>query len=78
VRLLGVRESPTANGKAVEFLLKKTEGQKVFIRHDSPIYDENNIMLCYLYLKNKDIYQRSSDKEWISMRGQKQKLPPEG
>jgi len=53
VRLLGVQESPTANGQAIDYLEKKTSGQKVFIKHDSNLYDENNQMMCYLYLKNK-------------------------
>jgi site-specific DNA-methyltransferase (adenine-specific) len=53
VRLIGVQESPTANGQAIEYLVNKTQGQKVFIKHDSDIYDESNQMLCYLYLKNK-------------------------
>lgn len=53
VRLLGVKESPAANDRAIDFLADTTQGQKVFIRHDADIYDENNQMMCYLYLKNK-------------------------
>jgi site-specific DNA-methyltransferase (adenine-specific) len=53
IRLLGVQESPTVNGQAIEYIKKKTQGQKVFIKHDSAIYDENNQMICYLYLKNR-------------------------
>jgi len=53
VKLLGVEESPTANGQAIEYLANKTHGQKVFLKYDSEKYDESNQMLCYLYLKNK-------------------------
>lgn len=53
IRLLGVREKKTVNGKAVKFLSEKTKGQKVFLKFDSPKYDEQNNLLCYLYLKNK-------------------------
>ena len=53
VRLLGVKEKPEKNGEAVQFLRDKTCGQKVFIKFDNIKYDENNNLLCYLYLWNK-------------------------
>lgn len=53
VRLLGVKEKPEKNGEAVQFLRDKTHGQKVFIKFDNVKYDENNNLLCYLYLWNK-------------------------
>lgn len=53
VRLLGVKENPDKNGKAVQFLKEKTHGQKVFMKFDTTKYDEQNNLLCYLYLWNK-------------------------
>lgn len=53
VRLIGVKVKKTANGQAIDFLREKTKGQKVFIKFDNQKYDENNNLLCYLYLKNK-------------------------
>ncbi len=53
INLLGVKEKPEKNGEAVQFLKDKTRGQKVFIKFDNIKYDENNNLLCYLYLWNK-------------------------
>ncbi|MFH0931342.1 MAG: DNA methyltransferase [Candidatus Zixiibacteriota bacterium] len=53
IRLLGVKEKPDKNGEAIKFLREKTRGQKVFIKFDSTKYDEENNLLCYLYLCNK-------------------------
>ncbi|MGQ9702931.1 MAG: thermonuclease family protein, partial [bacterium] len=53
IKLLGVKEKPEKNGEAVQFLRDKTRGQKVFIKFDNIKYDENNNLLCYLYLWNK-------------------------
>jgi DNA modification methylase len=53
IRLLGVKERPEANGKAVQFLKEKTRGQKVFLKFDERKHDEENHLLCYLYLWNK-------------------------
>lgn len=53
IRLLGVKEKIEKNGEAIQFLRKKTRGQKVFIKFDAQKYDEKNNLLCYLYLWNK-------------------------
>ena len=53
VRLLGIKQNPKINGKAVDFLTNKTKGQKVFMRFDNLKYDKQNNLLCYLYLQNK-------------------------
>ncbi len=42
IRLLGVKESSGKNGRATEFLKKKTRGQKVFIKFDDIKYDIDN------------------------------------
>lgn len=53
IKLLGVRENPQKKEEAIQFLREKTKGQKLFIRFDSIKYDEENNLLCYLYLWNK-------------------------
>lgn len=53
VRLIGVKEDPVINGKATEFLIKKTKGKRVFLKYDSLKHDEENNVFCYLYLENK-------------------------
>ena len=53
IRLLGIREKKSANGSAKKFLYEKTRGQKVFMRFDQQKYDDQNNLMCYLYLKNK-------------------------
>ncbi len=53
IRLLGVKERPEKNGGAIQFLKEKALGQKVFIKFDAIKHDEENNLLCYLYLSNK-------------------------
>ncbi len=53
VRLLGVKEKPAVNGRAISFLTEKTKGKRVFLRYDNIKYDSENNLLCYLYLENK-------------------------
>jgi len=53
IRLLGVKEKPKKNGDALQFLRDKLRGQKVFLKFDTIKHDEENNLLCYLYLKNK-------------------------
>jgi len=53
IRLIGVKENKELKSKAIKFLNDKTKGQKVFMKFDNQKYDNNNNLLCYLYLKNK-------------------------
>ncbi len=53
IKLLGVKENPTINGKATAFLVEKTRGKRVFLKYDNVKYDHENNLLCYLYLENK-------------------------
>ncbi len=53
IRLLGVKEKPVKNGEAIKYLREKTKGQKIFMKFDNIKYDEQNNLLCYLYLRNK-------------------------
>ena len=53
IRLIGIKENPSANGEAIRFLIEKLKGQKVFMKYDQIKYDDDENLLCYLYLKNK-------------------------
>ncbi len=53
VKLIGVKEDPLANGTATTFLMQKTKGKRVFLKYDNIKYDNQNNLLCYLYLENK-------------------------
>ena len=53
IRLIGVKEKQGLNGKALQFLKEKLQGEKVFIKFDSTKYDHQGNLLCYLYLRNK-------------------------
>ncbi len=53
IRLLGIKKIMSKNGEAIEYLMDKTRGEKVFLKFDAVKYDEQNNLLCYLYLKNK-------------------------
>lgn len=53
IRLIGIKEKPSVNGNATKFLSEKIKGHKVFMRYDDTKYDDQNTLLCYLYLDNK-------------------------
>ena len=53
IKLIGVKERPGKNGEAIQFLRDKTQRQKVFMKFDAVKYDQDNNLLCYLYLQNK-------------------------
>jgi site-specific DNA-methyltransferase (adenine-specific) len=53
VRLLGIKEDKTKNGKAVSYLEDNIKGKKVFLKYDEIKHDKENNLLCYLYLENK-------------------------
>jgi site-specific DNA-methyltransferase (adenine-specific) len=53
VKLIGIKENPITNGKATTFLTEKTKGKRVFLKYDNVKYDNENNLLCYLYLENK-------------------------
>jgi len=65
VRLIGVRENKALNGLAVNFITERTKGQKVFLRFDSQKYDNENRLLCYVYLKNKTFLNAHLIKEGL-------------
>jgi len=51
IKLLGIKAKPKYALKAIEFLKERINGQKVYIKFDSTKYDQENKLLCYLYLK---------------------------
>lgn len=53
IRLLGIKEKKKTRQEAIDFLRRKTKGQRVFLKFDSQKYDTYNKLLCYLYLENK-------------------------
>jgi len=53
VRLIGIKEDPSKNGKASEFLTGKTQGQQIYLKYDQQKYDGNNHLMAYVYLRNK-------------------------
>ncbi|MCE5332599.1 MAG: thermonuclease family protein, partial [Bacteroidales bacterium] len=53
IKLIGIKEDPIINGKAISFLTDKTKGKRVFLKYDNVKYDEENNLLCYLYLENR-------------------------
>lgn len=65
VRLIGIKEKKSANGSAKQFLYDKTKGQKVFMKYDNQKYDEQNNLMCYLYLKNKTFLNAHLIKEGL-------------
>lgn len=53
IKLLGVKENKLYTLQAVNFLKEKFYKHKVFLRYDSVKYDDDNNLLCYVYLENK-------------------------
>lgn len=67
VRLIGVKENKTSNGSAKQYLYDKTKGQKVFMKFDDKKYDDQNNLMCYLYLKNKTFLNAHLIKEGFAV-----------
>lgn len=65
IRLLGIKQNPIVNGKALLYLSDKLKGQKVFLRYDNLKYDDENNLLCYLYLQNKTFINAHLIKEGL-------------
>lgn len=53
IRLIGVKSIPGKFAEAVEFLSERTKGTRVYLRFDTRIHDEDQSLMCYLYLENK-------------------------
>jgi site-specific DNA-methyltransferase (adenine-specific) len=53
IKLIGIEEDSDLYAKAMEFLSDKTKGKKVFLKYDKNKFDDENNLMCYLYLENK-------------------------
>ena len=53
IKLIGVKPIAEKAAAAAAFVRQKTRQQKVFLEFDEVKHDEDNRLLCYLYLKNK-------------------------
>jgi modification methylase len=67
IRLIGIKQDFSKNGKAHNFLLKKTKGKKVFLKYDQVKHDENNHLMAYLYLENKTFLNAHLLKEGLAL-----------
>ncbi len=53
IRLLGLQEKKGEQEAAIDFLKLKTAKSRIYLKYDEEKRDEDNHLLCYLYLKNK-------------------------
>lgn len=53
VKLLGVKPNPKKKNEAINFIRKLSQGHNISLRFDEIMYDSDNNLLAYLYLKNK-------------------------
>ena len=53
IRLIGIKSNQTYDDKAIKFLKEKFYKRKVFMKFDTIKHDNQNNLLCYLYLDNK-------------------------
>jgi site-specific DNA-methyltransferase (adenine-specific) len=53
IRLIGIKADEEQAENAINFLITKFQGRRVFIKHDEVKYDSDNHLLAYLYLDNK-------------------------
>jgi site-specific DNA-methyltransferase (adenine-specific) len=66
IRLIGIKQNPEINGKAMEFLREKLKGKKVFLRYDEVKHDSNNRLMVYLYLENRTFINAHLLKEGLA------------
>jgi modification methylase len=66
IRLTGVKENVNKKDQAIKYLTIKTKGQKVFMKFDDQKYDDQNTLMCYLYLKNKTFLNSHLIKEGMA------------
>lgn len=53
VRLLGIKQELEKKEEAVRFLEERVKGKKVSLKFDAKKYDDENNLLCYLYMENR-------------------------
>ncbi len=66
VRLIGIKQDSSRNGDAVDYLINKTKGRKVFLKYDNQKHDKENNLLCYVYLQNKTFINAHLIKEGLT------------
>ncbi len=67
IRLIGIKQNPTINGKATEYLINKIRGKKVFLKYDEVKHDNENNLMAYLYLENKTFINAHLLKENLAL-----------
>ncbi|HEY9221690.1 MAG TPA: DNA methyltransferase [Lutibacter sp.] len=67
IRLIGIKQNPTINGKATEYLINKVRGKKVFLKYDEIKHDNENNLMAYLYLENKTFINAHLLKENLAL-----------
>ena len=53
IKLIGVEVDDNLEKQAIAYIREKIKGHKVYMRFDETKYDNQNNLLCYLYLENK-------------------------
>jgi len=53
IRLLGVKSRSEKINEAIQYMNENLKGKKVFLKFDSIKFDDENNLLCYVYLLNK-------------------------
>lgn len=53
VKLFGIKEKENFTAQAINYLKEKFNKRKIYLRYDSQKYDNNNNLMCYVYLENK-------------------------
>ena len=53
IKLIGIKGEAFTHDKAVGYLTEKIKGKRIFLKYDKLKHDEENDLLCYLYLENK-------------------------
>jgi len=65
IRLIGIKEKAQKKQQAIEFLRSRTKGQRVFIKFGEIKHDNQNNLLCYLYLQNRTFINSHLIKEGL-------------
>lgn len=67
IRLIGIKQNPSINGKATDYLINKVRGKKVFLKYDETKHDNENNLMAYLYLENKTFINAHLLKENLAL-----------
>ncbi len=67
IRLIGIKQNPEINNKAIEYLINKIHGKKVFLKYDKIKHDQENNLMVYLYLENRTFINAHLLKENLAL-----------